>query len=307
MTIPIPGIHHVTAVAGDPQRNFEFYTDTLGLRLVKRSVNQDDPTTYHLFYADTAGSPGTSMTFFPWSDMGPGRVGAGQVATTAFAVPAGSLNFWAERLAEHGVDVERADRFGEHVLAFEDPDGLPLELVEREDDGGTEPWGEVVSEEHAIRGFHAVTLALAETEGTAALLREMGYDEIAEEGDRRRFEAEGERGEIVDLLETGERGRQGHGTVHHVAFRTPTDADQEAWRERLIELGYRPTPVIDREWFHSVYFRTDGGILFEFATHGPGYTVDEEREELGSSLVLPPKLEDQRERIESALPPLSAD
>ena len=307
MTTPIPGIHHVTAVAGDPQRNFEFYTDTLGLRLVKRSVNQDDPTTYHLFYADTAGSPGTSMTFFPWSDMGPGRIGAGQVATTAFAVPTGSLEFWTERLAECRVETERADRFGEHVLAFEDPDGLPLELVEREGDGGTEPWSEAVPEEHAVCGFHGVTLALADTEGTATLLTAMGYEETGEAGDRRRFEAGGERGEIVELLETGERGRQGHGTVHHVAFRTPTDADQEAWRERLMELGYRPTPVIDREWFHSVYFRTDGGVLFEFATHEPGYTVDEPLEELGSSLVLPPKLEGQRERIESALPPLSAD
>ncbi|WP_254536852.1 ring-cleaving dioxygenase [Halomarina litorea] len=311
---PIPGIHHVTCIAGDPQENYEFYTDTLGLRLVKRSVNQDDPTTYHLFYADAEGSPGSSMTFFPWEGMQSGRVGAGQVSTTAFRVPEGSLDFWLDRFEEQGVDHDApVKRFGERVLPFRDPDGLPLELVEGPDAGV--PWTESVPEEAAIRGFHGVALAVRDVGPTAELLRTMGYTEVDGEAadDRTRFESSGDLGAVVDLVPTDREGTQGYGTVHHVAFRTPTDEDQAAWRDSLTDLGFQPTPVIDREWFHSVYFRggtreaNTGGVLFELATHEPGYTVDEPLDELGSSLVLPPKFESMRSQIEAALQPLSTD
>ena len=308
----IPGIHHVTAVAGDPQRNYEFYTDVLGLRLVKRSINQDDPSTYHLFYADSRGSPGTSMTFFPFAGATSGSVGAGQVGVTAFRVPEGSLAFWADRLDDRGVTREDpTTRFGERVLPFEDPDGLPLELVEGDD--AADPWTEAVDEEYAIRGFHGVALLVRDTGPTGELLETMGYERTGEDDDRVRYVSSGELGAVVDLVPTQQAGRPGYGTVHHVAFRTPTDEDQRAWREALVDLGFDPTPVIDREWFHSVYFRggvqsaNTGGVLFELATHEPGYTVDEPLAELGSSLVLPPKFEANRERIEANLPPLSVD
>ncbi|MWG35331.1 ring-cleaving dioxygenase [Halomarina oriensis] len=310
----IPGIHHVTAMAGDAQTNFEFYTDVLGLRLVKRSINQDDPTTYHLFYADGRGSPGTSMTFFPFDNATQGSVGAGQVGVTAFRVPEGSLDYWADRLDDH--DVTREDpveRFGERVLPFEDPDGLPLELVEGDD--AAEPWTEAVPEEYAVRGFHGVALLVRDVGPTAELLETMGYERVDGEADddRTRYVSSGDLGAVVDLIPTQQAGRQGFGTVHHVAFRTPTDEDQQAWRETFADMGFDPTPVIDREWFHSVYFRggpreaNTGGVLFELATHEPGYTVDEPLEELGSSLVLPPKFEDMRDQIESTLPPLDTD
>ena len=308
----IPGVHHVTAMAGDAQTNYEFYTDVLGLRLVKRSINQDDPSTYHLFYADSEGTPGTSMTFFPFDGAPSGSVGAGQVGVTAFRVPEGSLDYWTDRLDDHDVAREDpVDRFGERVLPFEDPDGLPLELVEGDD--AAEPWTEAVPEEYAIRGFHGVALLVRDVDPTAELLETMGYERTQEDDERVRFVSSGELGAVVDLIPTQQAGRQGYGTVHHVAFRTPTDADQEAWRETFVDMGFEPTPVIDREWFHSVYFRggtreaNTGGVLFELATHNPGYTVDEPLEELGSSLVLPPKFEGRREAIEANLPPLETD
>ena len=310
----IPGVHHVTAMAGDAQRNYEFYTDTLGLRLVKRSINQDDPSTYHLFYADSRGSPGTSMTFFPFDGMPSGRVGAGQVGVTAFRVPEGALDYWTERFDERGVTYDDpTERFGERVLPFEDPDGLPLELVEGDD--AADPWTEDVPEEYAIRGFHGVALLVRDVGPTGELLETMGYERVDgdAEDDRTRYVSSGELGAVVDLVPTQQAGQQGYGTVHHVAFRTPTDADQQAWRESLVDIGFEPTPVIDREWFHSVYFRggtqsaNTGGVLFELATHEPGYTVDEPLEELGSSLVLPPKFEGMRKRIEANLPPLETD
>jgi glyoxalase family protein len=308
----IPGIHHVTAIAGDAQRNYEFYTDVLGLRLVKRSINQDDPSTYHLFYADGRGSPGTSMTFFPFDGVTEGQVGAGQVGVTAFRVPEGSLDYWADRLDDHGVAREEpTERIGERVLPFEDPDGLPLELVEG--DGAADPWTEDVPEEYAIRGFHGVALLVRDLGPTGELLEAMGYERTHEDEERVRFVSSGDLGAVVDLIPTQQTGRQGYGTVHHVAFRTPTDEDQRAWREAFVDMGFEPTPVIDREWFHSVYFRggtreaNTGGVLFELATHEPGYTVDEPLSELGSSLVLPPKFEDRREAIEANLPPLETD
>jgi glyoxalase family protein len=309
---PTPGIHHVTCIAGDPQQNMDFWVETMGLRLVKRSINQDDPGTYHFFFADAEGTPGTSMTFFPWEDMSQGKVGSGQVSRTAFRVPEGSLDYWEERFDRYEVEYdERVERFGETVLPFRDPDGLPVELVATEipADDPTVPWTEFVPEEHAIRGFHSVTLWLADTEPSMDLLETMGLERVGTEqaqgdtpGDERtRFAATGEVGQYVDVLPTIESGRQGHGTVHHVAFQTPTDEDQEAMRKTVRSQGLRPTAQIDRHWFRSVYFREFGGVLFELATSGPGYTSDEPLADLGGRLVLPGKFEDQREDIEAGL------
>nr|WP_254714875.1 ring-cleaving dioxygenase [Natranaeroarchaeum aerophilus] len=312
MTTPTPGIHHVTCVAGDPQRNLDFWVETLGLRLVKRSINQDDPETYHFFFADAEGTPGTSMTFFPWENLTQGRVGSGQVSRTAFRVPEGSLDYWEDRFDEYGVDYdERIERFGETVLPFHDPDGLPVELVEVPipDDDPTVPWTEFVPEDAAIRGFHSVTLWLADPMTTESLLRTMGLEEVGTEqaqgdapGDERtRFAASGPVGKYVDVLPTIEAGRQGHGTVHHVAFQTPTDEDQMAMRKAVQSEGLRPTQQIDRHWFRSVYFRESNGVLFELATSGPGYDSDEPLDALGERLVLPGQFEDRREETEAAL------
>jgi glyoxalase family protein len=309
---PSPGIHHVTCIAGDPQRNLDFWVETLGLRLVKRSVNQDDPGTYHFFFADAEGTPGTSMTFFPWEDLSQGKVGSGQVSRTAFRVPEGSLDFWEDRFDEYDVSYDdRVQRFGETVLPFEDPDGLPIELVgvEIPEDEPTVPWTEFVPEEYAIRGFHSVTLWLADPEPTKNLLETMGFDETGTEqaqgdtpGDERtRFAAAGPVGQYVDVLPTVQGGRQGHGTVHHVAFQTPSDGDQESMRDAVRSAGLRPTAQIDRHWFRSVYFREFNGVLFELATNGPGYDSDEPLDELGERLVLPGKFEQRRDQIESQL------
>jgi glyoxalase family protein len=307
---PTPGIHHVTCIAGDPQRNLDFWVETLGLRLVKRSVNQDDPGTYHFFFADAEGTPGTSMTFFPWSDLPSGTVGSGQVARTAFRVPEGSLDYWASRFDEYGVDYDdRVERFGETVLPFRDPDGLPVELVAVPvpDDDPTVPWTEFVPERAAIRGFHSVTLWLADPTPTEDLLRTMGFEEAGTEPDeadeeRTRFAAGGPVGKYVDVVPSVDASRQGHGTVHHVAFRTPTDEDQESMRTAVQSAGLRPTQQINRHWFRSVYFREPGGVLFELATSGPGYTSDEPLDELAERLVLAGQFADRREEIEAGLP-----
>ncbi|MGB9985907.1 ring-cleaving dioxygenase [Salarchaeum japonicum] len=310
---PTPGIHHVTCIAGDPQENLDFWVETLGLRLVKRSINQDDPGTYHFFFADAEGTAGTSMTFFPWEDMRQGKVGSGQVSRTAFRVPEGSLDYWEDRFDDYGVAYEeRVERFGETVLPFEDPDGLPVELVATEipDDDPVVPWTEFVPGEHAIRGFHSVTLWIADTEPTMELLETMGFERVGREqspddtpGDERtRFAASGPVGKYVDVLPTIAGGRQGHGTVHHVAFQTPTDADQSAMRDAVRSRGLSPTGQIDRHWFRSVYFREHGGVLFELATKDPGYDSDEPLSDLGGSLVLPGEFESRREEIEAGLP-----
>ncbi|MFC7078688.1 VOC family protein [Haloarcula halophila] len=312
MTEPTPGIHHVTCIASDPQENIDFWVETLGLRLVKRSINQDDDGTYHFFFADAEGTPGTSMTFFPWEDISQGKVGSGQVSRTAFRVPEGSLDYWEDRFDDYGVEYDdRIERFGETVLPFRDPDGLPIELVavELPDDDPTVPWTEFVPESAAIRGFHSVTLWLADPEQTEDLLETMGFERVGTEsspgdtpGDERtRFAAEGPVGKYVDVLPTIEGGRQGHGTVHHVAFQTPTDDHQMEMRDAVRSLGLRPTQQIDRHWFRSVYFREFGGVLFELATSGPGYTSDEPLSELGERLVLPGSFGDRRDEIESQL------
>lgn len=310
---PTPGIHHVTCITNDPQANLDFWTETLGLRLVKRSINQDDPGTYHFFFGDGEGTPGTSMTFFPWPDLSRGEVGTGQVSRTAFRVPKGSLAYWEERFDRRGVEYgDRIKRFGETVLPFEDPGGLPIELIEVEipEDDPTVPWTESVRSDAAIRGFHSVTLWIDDPTSTEDLLRTMGFETVGTESvtantptdERTRFAASGPVGKYVDVCRRKKRGQQGSGTVHHVAFQTPTDEEQDAMRAAVQSAGLRPTERIDRHWFRSVYFREFGGVLFELATNGPGYTSDEPLDDLGGRLVLPGEFEDDRDRIERLLP-----
>lgn len=306
MPADIPGIHHVTAVGSDPARNAQFYTDSLGLRLVKRSVNQDDTSVYHLFYGDHSGSPGTSMTVFPYPNARPGRVGNGQASAVAFLIPGDAVDYWVDRLDAEGVDAdEPRERFGDVVIPFRDPDGLPLELVARADAPAGDPPAGPVPADRAIRGFFGVTLSLADPERTATLLETMGFEAAGSEGDRQRYVADGDLGYVVDVVADPDApsGRPGAGTVHHVAFQV-TQESQPEWRQTLTDHGLRPTEIIDRKWFESVYTRTTGGVLFEYATEEPGYTVDEDLDHLGERLVLPERLEKRRGDIEAALPPL---
>lgn len=302
------GLHHVTAIAGDPQRNADFYVGTLGLRLVKRTVNHDDPGTYHLYFGDYAGTPGTTLTFFPWGENGRrGQFGAGQPRTTAYGIDRGSVEYWVERLASHDVAVEREQWFDETVLRFEDPDGIELELVAADAPTVADPWeAGPVPVDHQLRGFYGVTLALDDVEPTASVLTDvLGYEQVAERRGRRRFRSgPGGPGSTVDLVETDRgRGRMGVGCVHHVAF-VATDVDeQRAWQAAFRDHGLDPTEVIDRSYFQSVYVREPGGVLFEVATEGPGFDADEPLADLGSTLALPAWLEDDRETIEAQLPP----
>jgi len=307
------GIHHVTAVAADPTGNVAFYTDVLGLRMVKQTVNFDDVTTYHLYYGDETGTPGTAMTFFPFGETRQGRVGKGMASATAFRAPEGSLSYWQDRLTESDADVTQpVDRLGETVLPFRDPDGQPLELVfgaDPHDDDAVEPWGDgPVPAEHALRGFAGVTLLPTDPEATGDVLATMGYEASETVGDRTRYEVP-DRAGVVDVLDRPDApaARPGAGTVHHVAFRTPDSETELAWRETLLDAGQRVTEQKDRQYFQSLYFREPGGILFEIATEEPGFTADESVAELGSELQLPPWLADDRERIEANLPPLATD
>jgi glyoxalase family protein len=312
MALPntITGLHHVTVIAGDPQENLDFYVGVMGMRLVKKTVNQDVPGTYHLFYADAEGHAGTDLTFFPWPDMAPGRSGTGLTVEVALAVPSGSLTYWSERLASHGVRVgEPLERFGERVLTLADPHGLALALVETSDRRDFAPWGRSpVREAHQIRGLHGVRLLERNAAPTVELLTEtLGFEEIGEEDGWHRFALAGMRsGRVLDLkaLPAERPGTWGTGSVHHIAWRVPDEATQLKVQRRVSDAGRHPTPVIDRFWFRSVYFKEPGGALFEVATDGPGFAVDEAVNELGGSLVLPPWLEPQRRSIEGTLPPL---
>jgi glyoxalase family protein len=307
----IPGIHHITAIAGDPQRNLDFYTTILGLRLIKLTVNFDDPGTYHFYFGNEDGTPGSILTFFPWPHAPRGTVGSGQVTATTFAVPLGSGPYWRSRLSTHGRAVTDAgERFGEAILAFNDPDGLPIELVATRHANPVLAWKDTpVERAHAICGFHSATLSEEGYEQTARLLTDtMGFSLVGNEGSRFRYQAgDGGAGAIVDLLCTPDRrsGRLGTGTVHHIAWRTPDDAQQLQWRAELARLGYNVTPVIDRNYFHSIYYREPGGVLFEIATDPPGFAVDESKEHLGERLVLPHQYESQRSSLERILPPLT--
>ena len=308
MSPAITGIHHVTSIAGDPQRNVDFYTGLLGLRMVKKTVNFDSPETYHLYYGDGAGNPGTIITFFPWGDGRKGRIGAGQLITTSFSISSDSLGFWTERLVEAGVRFEKPrDRFGDTVLTFSDPDGLRTELVASRDN--RDGWADgPVSAGDSVRGFHHVTLAVEDPEKTAKLMTDtLGFRQTEEAEGRMRFAmGEGSPGDLMDLSSAAgfPKGTMGVGTVHHVAFRVPDDEAQLAVREEVAALGFNVTPVLDRNYFRSIYFREPGGVLFEIATDPPGFTVDEPLDELGAHLKLPPWLETRRERLEEVLPPL---
>lgn len=299
MSARIEGIHHVTAIAGDPQRNLDFYTQFLGLRLVKKTVNFDDPGSYHFYFGDERGSPGSILTFFPWPGARRGRHGNGQVTTTSFAVPKNSLSYWRDRANEFLVSTfEASSRFDEEVLALRDPDGLQLELIASIDADG-----------HAIRQIHSATLQEEGYELTARLLADtMGFRLAQQQGNRYRYVAgEGGPGAIVDVIcsPDAQRGYGGAGTVHHIAWRTPDDEQQKKWREKLAALDYNVSPVMDRNYFRSIYYREPGGILFEIATDPPGFLIDEPLESLGASLKLPPFYEPMRREIEKALPPVT--
>ena len=310
MSKEILGIHHVTAIAGDPQRNLDFYTGVLGLRLVKLTVNYDDPQTYHFYYGDAHGTPGTILTFFPWPRAKKGRQGHGQVTVTAFSVPEPSLDFWAKRLSEQGVECEGPyQRFEESVVSFPDPDGLRLELVagsvlssEKREIAGPIPV------EYAIHGFHSATLAEEGYERTASLLTAtLGFRIVQQDGNRFRYAVRsGEPSTIVDVVCSPDSasGGMGSGVVHHIAWRTPDDPQQSAWHTEIAQQGYNVSPVMDRKYFHSIYFREPGGVLFEIATDHPGFAVDEPEVSLGTRLVLPAWLETRRSQIEARLPPL---
>ncbi len=304
----IPGIHHVTAIAGEPQTNIDFYAGVLGLRLVKLTVNFDDPTTYHLYYGDGQGHPGTILTFFPWPGAMQGRIGNGQVTLTSFAVPERALEYWRRRFHQHSIECqERRSLFEERALTFTDPDGLHLELVSSPDANPDRAWEHgPVAVEFALRGFHHVTLSEEGYERTADLLTEtMGFRLVDSGGNHFRYATpSGGAGSIVDVVGTpaGRAGRVAVGTVHHVAWRAPTEQDQLEWHSTLTSRQYNVTPVIDRKYFHSIYFREPGGVLFEIATDPPGFAVDEPADCLGSHLVLPAWLEPSRAELERVLP-----
>lgn len=304
------GIHHVTAIAGSPTRNFDFYTRTLGLRFVKRTVNFDDPGTYHFYYGDEAGTPGTILTFFPWEGIGKGYRGSGMATSIGYSVPADSLRFWAERLTKHKVKQEKlAERFGEPFLSFQDPDGLQLDLVVPSAADNRKAWEtNQVKADVATKGFHSVTLTVRNLGPTAAVLTDLlGYQLLKQEGNRYRFVTDAiENAAIVDIMEapTLAPGRGAAGTNHHVAFRVKNEEILMAFREKIAGKGFGITPKIDRDYFFSLYFREPGGVLFELATDNPGFTRDEPLAELGTSLKLPKQYEGSRKQIEAVLPAL---
>lgn len=330
----ILGIHHITAIAGNPQKNINFYTSFLGLRLVKLTVNFDDPQTYHFYYGDNIGRPGTILTFFPWQTMPKGFRGTGQVITTSFLIPENSLEYWINRLKNQKISytgpIKRFDN-DEQVITLYDPDGMEIELVAHKDAEMRKDntWRRgPIPEEYATRGFYSATISLEGYERTADLLTEnMGFSKTKNEGNRFRFEIKdkekiidhfyGNKQErkldllnspsIVDLvcLPYTQRGSMGVGTVHHIAWRTPTDESQLDMRKKIVDTGLDATPVIDRRYFHSVYFREPGGILFEIATDLPGFMVDQNEEELGQKLLLPEWLEPGRKYLEKVLPKIS--
>jgi glyoxalase family protein len=305
----ISGLHHVTAIASDPQRNLNFYAGVLGLRLVKRTVNFDDPGSYHFYYGDAVGTPGTILTFFLWPNARRGVRGIGEVEATAFAVPVESTGYWLNRLHEHKVSVaEPIERFGETVIRFADSDGMNIELVASDRVSQQDPFsGSSVPEVHAIRGLHGVTALLDDTENSARLLTDVfGYRLTDESENRARYSAQGQAGlgKELDLLTATavSEGRSGAGTVHHIAFRVATAKDQLDWQKRITNLGYKVSAVMDRTYFQSIYFREPGGILFEIATDVPGFTTDEQKTKLGASLRLPAWMERSRTQIEALLP-----
>ena len=309
MPQPIVGLHHVTAIASDPQRNLDFYREVLGLRFVKRTVNFDDPGSYHFYFGDDIGSPGSILTFFAWPQASRGRVGTGETSAVAFSVPTSSMHFWEQRILVAGHSVEHAgEHFGDHVLGLQDPDGMRIEIV-----GSDNPLPVVAARtsdipaEHAIRGFDGVTLCEAGFELTARVLEKMGFARAGQENNRIRFVSPATApGNRIDIFVQPQLvyGHMGAGTVHHIAFRAPSDSAQLEWREVLSKVPLNVTPVLDRTYFHSIYFREPGGVLFEIATDPPGFTFDEPAEHLGEALKLPQWLEKRRADIEQVLLPI---
>ncbi len=286
----IKGLHHVTSFAGDPQRNSDFFTKTLGLRRVKKTVNFDAPDVYHLYYGDEAGTPGSVMTYFPFPNIGNAQFGTGEVGATVFSVPDGSIEFWKPHLASHQVaNLVEAESFGSKRLNFTGPDSDNFALVEHSGDART-PWTNGgVSNDHAIRGFHSVSMRLQDDGATAELLKFMGYSLRETSSGIKRFAMDGNGADVVDIetLPNVGPGRAGSGTVHHVAFAVPDRAAQLIVRQQLVDAGLSVTPVIDRDYFWSIYFRTPGGVLFEVATNEPGFARDEDMAHLGEALKLP--------------------
>lgn len=307
----ILGLHHITAIAGNAQQNFSFYTHILGLRMVKKTVNFDDPETYHLYYGNESGSAGTILTFFPWEGISQGVEGVGMATEIGYSVPEGSLDFWQKRFKEHHVQTgEIFERFGEQVLPFKDPDGLSLSLIIPKAPDTRIAWEtEEVKKENATRGFHSTTLSLQKIDETAEILTDIfGYRLLAQEGNRYRFITDTvDTASIVDLLEIpdGKRGKNAAGTNHHVAFRVKNEKIQLELREKILSKNLQITQKIDRDYFFSLYFREPGGVLFEIATENPGFTVDEPLSELGTHLMLPDQHEHLRGDLEKILPELS--
>ena len=304
------GIHHVTAIAGNAKRNYDFYTKVLGLRFIKKTVNFDDPNTYHFYYGNETGAPGTILTFFPWEGIQTGRRGSRQVTEIGYSVPAGSLEFWQQRLEKHNIIYNKvAEKFGEQYLTFLDPDGLKFELTVAKNGDSRPAWTTTeIAEEQAIRGFHNVTITSNKIEKTAEVLTDiLGFRLQETVVNRSRFVSETvQEAGIVDLVEApGEMaGHVAGGSVHHVAFRVKDEQTLMQYRDRIVAMGLHITEKIDRNYFYSLYFREPGGVLFEIATDNPGFTVDEPLNELGTHLMLPPQYESNRAQIEGVLPKL---
>ncbi|MED4464293.1 ring-cleaving dioxygenase [Metabacillus fastidiosus] len=298
------GIHHITAMVNDAQRNIDFYTGVLGLRLVKKTVNFDRPEVYHLYFGNEGGQPGTVITFFPWEKQLKGRIGTGQVGVISFIIPVGSIKFWEQRFQKFSIEFSSSERFGERYLKFDDPDGLQLELIER-NEGPINTWNfSGIQGENAIKGFGGATLISVQPHKTANVLENiLGLENIGQDEGFLRFRSEGNLGNIIDIkLTPSVRGLMGAGTVHHIAWRAKDEQDLLRWRSLLQEKEYYPTEIRDRNYFEAVYFHEEGGILFEIATDPPGFSVDEPVTELGNKLMLPSWLESKRKELEETLP-----
>ncbi|WP_339168052.1 ring-cleaving dioxygenase [Paenibacillus sp. FSL R5-0341] len=306
MTIQTAGIHHITAFAGDPQANVDFYAGVLGLRLVKKTINFDAPDVYHLYFGDEHGSPGTIITFFPSAGSPRGKIGGGQVGITSYVIPPGSIGFWQNRLEQYNIEVTKTSRFNEELLQFEDSEGLRLELVEREE-GATSTWAhEGIPTDKAIKGFGGAVLFSVNPQRTMdALEKIMGFVRVSENDEYARFRSSGDIGNVVDVPVTRiPLGMGGAGTVHHIAWRAKDDEEHAQWSEAVRDYGYQPTPVRDRQYFNAIYFREAGGILFEIATDPPGFAKDEPADSLGQKLMLPEWFEKYRPQIEDNLQPI---